>query len=229
MKSERPRLQPAHWAPASGVFAWITMVAAVVWAGPYTTEYTYDAADRLQTVVWDVNGTNAAEFLEYDAAGNRSRSLTAGIDNPALDTDMDSLPDLQELVYFSNLDQAGAGDPDADGLSNSNELAFGSSPILKNTDGDSFDDYGEWVADTDPSDSNDWFRISAISNEPPFRIHFTSSSNRNYTLGYSTNLASNVWGNLPGQGPRAGTGGQDSLTDTNGVPQRFYRIEVQLP
>lgn len=205
------------------------MVAAVVWAGPYTTEYTYDAADRLQTVVWDVNGTNAAEFLEYDAAGNRSRSLTAGIDNPALDTDMDSLPDLQELVYFSNLDQAGAGDPDADGLSNSNELAFGSSPILKNTDGDSFDDYGEWVADTDPSDSNDWFRISAISNEPPFRIHFTSSSNRNYTLGYSTNLASNVWGNLPGQGPRAGTGGQDSLTDTNSVPQRFYRIEVQLP
>jgi len=115
-------------------------------------------------------------------------------------------------------------------LVNSNELAFGSSPLLANTDGDPHDDYQEWVADTDPASSNDYFRISGISNGPPLTVFFRSSSNRQYTLRYAANLISAVWSNMPGQGPRHGAGGSDRISDTNPPsPARFYRLTVEIP
>ena len=44
-------------------------------------------------------------------------SATASI----ADNDYDGLPDSWETQYFGNLDQNGSGDPDADGVSNSQE------------------------------------------------------------------------------------------------------------
>jgi len=40
----------------------------------------------------------------------------------------------------------------------------------------------EYVADTDPTNIVSYFRITAISNLPPWRVYFESSANRRYTL-----------------------------------------------
>ena len=44
-----------------------------------------------------------------------------------------------------------------------------------------------------------------------------------------TNLASGVWTNLPGCVAIQGQAGQMSLTDTNSMAVRFYRVEVRVP
>ena len=46
------------------------------------------------------------------------------------DSDSDGLPDEWELLYFGNLAQAAASDPDADGLSNLSEFQSGSNPTV---------------------------------------------------------------------------------------------------
>ncbi len=68
------------------------------------------------------------------------------------DTDGDGLPDAWELQYFGSLGaQAGAGDPDADGSGNAQELARGTNPKLNDTDADGVLDgretgTGVWVS-----------------------------------------------------------------------------------
>ena len=57
-----------------------------------------------------------------------------------------------------------------------------------------------------------------------------SSSNRQYTLFASTNVAgSNSFVAVPGQIDLPGTGGTRSLTDTNLSPDKFYRVRVKVP
>ena len=45
-------------------------------------------------------------------------------------------------------------------------------------DGDAHTDYEEMIADTDGSNSNDYFHIKAVSNTWSVTLHFSSSSNR---------------------------------------------------
>lgn len=209
----------------AGVFAWPLLALAA----PYRETYSFDADDRLQAVVWEINSTNAAALVEYDPAGNRTRWVAIGPDDLALDSDGDGLGDLGEARYFGHLGQTGAGDPDADGLANSNEFAQGSSPILKNTDGDAHDDYEEWVADTSPTNPRSFFHIAALSYLPPLAIYFTSSSNRLYSAIWTTNLSGSAWSNLPAQTPRRGTGGPDVLAVPDTPSNSFFRVRVQLP
>ena len=88
----------------------------------------------------------------------------------------------------------------------------------------------ENLADTDPDDTNDVFRVTAVSNGPPLTVRFQpGSTGRVYTLQVSADLAGGSWSNVPGQGPRPGAGGPDMLVDTNALPARFHRINVELP
>jgi hypothetical protein len=87
----------------------------------------------------------------------------------------------------------------------------------------------ENIADTDPSDPSDTFRILAISNGPPLTVTFTPGSTaRAYTLLYAETLGG-AWTNVPGQGPRPGAGGADAMTDDSERPARFYRVKVEMP
>jgi T5SS/PEP-CTERM-associated repeat protein len=99
----------------------------------------------------------------------------------------------------------------------------------QDADGDGSSNWQEYVADTDPTNAASYFRVTAISNLPPLRVYFLSSSNRQYTLQCNTNLVTGVWTNIPGQGPRDGAGGPDWMQDTNFAPARFYRMNVSLP
>ncbi len=67
------------------------------------------------------------------------------------DSDGDSLDDEWELSFFGNLNQGSGDDPDNDGLTNGEELAAGTSPILADTDGDGLSDGDEILSHfTDP-------------------------------------------------------------------------------
>jgi hypothetical protein len=88
----------------------------------------------------------------------------------------------------------------------------------------------ENLADTDPDDTNDVFRVTAVSNGPPLTVRFQpGSTGRVYTLQFAADLVGGSWSNVPGQGPRPGTGGPDTMVDTNALPARFHRVNVELP
>ncbi len=97
------------------------------------------------------------------------------------------------------------------------------------SDGDSVSDYDEYVADTSPSDSNDYFRVTAFSNGPPARVFFKSSTNRFYTLEWCGSLPTASWTNVPDRYRIRGIHGPDVMTDTNpptGIC--FYRMLVSI-
>lgn len=91
-------------------------------------------------------------------------------------------------------------------------------------DGDGVDNADEVIADTNPSDSNAWFHITGIVSNT---VYFDSSSSREYTLYWSTNLSEDVW--TPVAPARRGDGGSDSLSSTNSYSAEFYKVEVGLP
>lgn len=85
-----------------------------------------------------------------------------------------------------------------------------------------------YIADLNPTISTSVFEVVAVSNTTPSKlVYFTSSSNRVYALLWTTNLVSGTWTNLPGATPVAGNGSIFSLSDTNTVALRYYRVQVQ--
>lgn len=73
-------------------------------------------------------------------------------------------------------------------------------------------------------------RIEGITNFGGWSASFVSSSNRIYSLHYSTNLISGAWTNIPSQTDIPGSGGVVSLTDPSSKgAQRYYRIGVRVP
>ncbi len=130
-------------------------------------------------------------------------------------------------------------DSDGDTMPDGWEIDNGFSPTnagdaAENPDSDPFNNIEEYIADTDPNSSNDWFHIAAVSNasasSAQTTVYFKSSGNRLYTLLGCSNLLNAIWINVPGAGPITGIGGADSITDTN-VPGKgpFYRMRVNLP
>ena len=96
-------------------------------------------------------------------------------------------------------------------------------------DGDGCNNWQEYSADTDPTNAVSYFHIQSVTNLPPLTVTFLASSNRVYSLNCTTNLSGAPWAVVPGQSNVAGTGGVMSLTDTNHLPQQFYRLNVALP
>jgi hypothetical protein len=97
-------------------------------------------------------------------------------------------------------------------------------------DQDHLNNWQEWQADTVPTNSLSVLRLTSISLGPPVTVKFGSSSNRLYTLCYATNLTDAPWTNVPGQRDVPGTGGWQTLSDTNAAPPcLFYRVRARLP
>jgi hypothetical protein len=123
--------------------------------------------------------------------------------NPTNDYDLDTIPNGWEADHNLN--------PAVDDRS-------------ENMDNASFDNFEDYIADTDPTDPNDGFQILEVSNNVVF---FNSSDARRYTLLGCTNLVSKDWN--PVQDSKMGTGGSDSISSTNNLPVEFYKLEVGLP
>jgi hypothetical protein len=108
-------------------------------------------------------GTVTAKVV-FGATGEggtaRFDNLSLKVFDPIVDTDGDELPDFWESDYGLDPndptgDNGADGDPDSDGLVNSNEYANGSSPIDSDTDDDGLNDNEEVnTYYTDPADSD---------------------------------------------------------------------------
>ena len=126
-------------------------------------------------------------------------------------------------------------DSDGDGMPDGWEMNHGLSPIVSdatgNPDNDEQNNRQEYVADTDPTNAASCFHITAVSNVPPWRTYFLSSTARVYALEGSANLLlSNQWSVVGAESNKTGNGGVFWLSDTNAAATgRFYRIRVQLP
>jgi len=128
-----------------------------------------------------------------------------------------------------------SADSNGDGIPDGWTQRFGLNPTdpnvaTGNPDNDPHTTGQEWIADTDPTNALSYFLIETISNLPPVAVQFLSSSNRLYTLLSTTNLAeANAFNAVPGQADVRGTGGVQTLTDTNAAAALFYRVNVKLP
>ena len=149
---------------------------------------------------------------------------SATADTVVTDNDADGDPDFHDP------------DDDNDGMTDEWENDHNLNPTnpsdaTGNPDEDPHINREEFVADTDPADSNDYLRITGITKVSPVTVWFdSSSSNRDYRLQGAGDLVGGSWSNVPGAGPRPGAGGADSLQDTNEPPRGpFYRLEVTLP
>lgn len=125
-------------------------------------------------------------------------------------------------------------DSNGDGIPDGWCQRYGLSPVAAgvaadDSDLDGFNNAGEYVADTIPTNALSRFRIETISAVPSAMVSFASSTNRQYTLFSCADLIGEVWTNVPGQQDLRATGEVTELKDTNAAPGKFYRIGVRVP
>jgi YD repeat-containing protein len=172
--------------------------------------------------------SGAAVAAAGDAAGGLFRVWSDGrTDGTRTDTDV-----LSNLTVTARFRSAGGADLD---WYAARGFAPGGGEGWADVDARAVPDKGttllhENVADTDPADPADVFRLLAISNGQPASVTFAPASTaRVYTLQATTNLPAGAWADVPGQGPRPGAGGADAMTDDSERPARFYRVKVEVP
>ena len=106
--------------------------------------------DDLYIQATNPQGTDTDKDGMTDAE-ETSRGFNVNADDRDLDTDNDGLSNLWEYVYT----QDPAGDPDGDGLTNSNEARYGTNPGKADSDGDGVNDNTEVTNGSNPSDAGD--------------------------------------------------------------------------
>jgi hypothetical protein len=153
-----------------------------------------------------------------------------------LDSDGDGLPNWWEEKYGldpydATGDNGPDGDPDGDGLVNSEEFAHGTHPRIADTDGDGQSDGDEVLAGTDPLDKKSFFHVAQIvilgtGDERWVSLSWTSVPGKQYQVYYQDEPGT-AWFPL---GPvHSGTGTLMGQNDSAGVsfPLRIYRVGVQ--
>lgn len=114
------------------------------------------------------------------------------------------------------------------GITNAMEEA-----TLADLDGDSVPSWQEFLADTDPTDSQSVFHVASVDTDASNNmvLHFAPSSPaRVYSLQQNGDLSHDPWVNTPGFIPRPGTGGADHIiTPPRSGTRGFYRVGVMLP
>ncbi|MBN2704637.1 MAG: hypothetical protein JXR23_10550 [Pontiellaceae bacterium] len=98
-------------------------------------------------------------------------------------------------------------------------------------DGDGFQNEQEFIADTNPTQTDSRFHLAQVAlNGQTAIVSFHSSADRVYELWFCTDLTDpDGWVKL--SGPRVGIGGADSMSyeQQEPTPAGFYRIRVSLP
>ncbi len=137
------------------------------------------------------------------------------------------------LNFGFTVDAGGFPPDDGDSIDDTWELLYwGSTTNANDTtahDSDPHSDLQEYIADTDPTDSNSYLRLTGLLVTNSMAVRFDSSTGRVYVLQFIDDLMQTNWDNILGQGPRPGSGTNDMMIDTNAVPKRYYRLEVSMP
>ena len=101
-------------------------------------------------------GPAAPSELAFGGGDGLVDDVSVSTSRPAgLSSDGDALPDEWEIAHFATLERDGSQDFDSDGLSDLEEFALGTDPLLADTDGDSMPDGWEAASGLDPLDPSD--------------------------------------------------------------------------
>ncbi|MDF7807791.1 trypsin-like serine protease [Pontiellaceae bacterium B12219] len=116
-------------------------------------------------------------------------------------------------------------DSDMDGLPDWWETRYGEAEADADPDEDSFSNYEEWIADTDPNLGSSFLHFTSLTNGED--AVFTSSSNRMYQIEQNLNLTNAAWTAATGwiRGSHPATSVNLSAVDSN----LFYRVRAKLP
>ena len=140
-----------------------------------------------------------------DPAGNTSEIGPGARVRPATDADGDGLWDTWELANFGTLASNATG----------------------NADGDAYNNYQEFLADTSPTNADAYPELVLITNAPPVLAGWPSSAARWYDVDYSTNLFDPAWLSLASN--LVGHGGVLTAADAANAAGRIYRVRTKLP
>ncbi len=125
-----------------------------------------------------------------------------------------------------------ANDLDREGIADEWEERYGGADKFgggtNNFDGDAMTDWEEYVADTVPTNAASSFEILGVDVIHSCTLTFLSSASRVYSLNASDNLCGGAWSVVGELTNQPGTGGMMSLTDTNSVAARAYRLGVSM-
>ncbi|MBU1693775.1 MAG: TIGR03790 family protein [Verrucomicrobia bacterium] len=197
------------------------------------TQVVFYVEDKPGTVLTNAPFVTAWSTLDYgvgqvsvraqawDGTGQSALSDAAWVEiqrSPTLDTDGDDAADSWEQENFGGLYvYRGTNDPDGDGFVNSNE----------------------YVAATNPNDSNSFFQV-AVGSETNWltRLSFFSATGRVYAIQYNSGYLTNFnnW-LVASNSPFPGIGGITNWVDDGSeteppiaeTTQRIYRVRVNLP
>ncbi|MCK4563521.1 MAG: DUF4091 domain-containing protein [Verrucomicrobia bacterium] len=124
-------------------------------------------------------------------------------------------------------------DDDNDGIPDVWESVHSLDPFIDDASGhsdpDRYNNWFEYVSDTDPLDGDSWqaFSIEIDSGTGDPTARFSTSANRLYTVRYRTNLVDGVWQDL--DPAFTGTGSEMTVPDPAVGPHRYYRLRIELP
>lgn len=169
---------------------------------------------RIDLTTGRLSGFAYSANIGWINLGEFSGSITSSL-APATDTDNDGMPDAWERACFGDLATAGPG---------------------SDFDHDGQPDGIEFVADTDPKNAADLFRLTNLSPDlaaspGQVTVTFTSRPTRRYRLAFDTGLslpASWIPSGLGTFTPDAGLSTTRTFSTTN-APQAFIRAEVLRP
>jgi hypothetical protein len=167
-----------------------------------------DAGTNLAGIVSDLDGMWRP--LDGNADGTNTADMGCyEVLNPIADTDGDTMPDgWEDYRDLDPIDPSDAsGDPDDDACPNDHE----------------------YIADTDPGNSNSYFHLTAIDDSASCVVSFVCTNTRVYSLSFATNLLEGTWRPVAGATNVTGVGGWMSLTDSVDDVHRSYRVGVRLP
>ena len=170
----------------------LTIVAIAACAGRAGAQaFEYDAAGRLGAAVF---GGGARIDYRYQLDDSLTNVVIAGTQAEA-DTDADGLPDAWEWVFFNNLTNGPASDPNQNGKDNLWEFQNGYDPLDPDSDGDGSPNADELAAGTDPLDPDSSLALMDVQFQPSsgFVLSWQSISGKTYRVGRISSLATGEW------------------------------------
>lgn len=194
-----------------------------------------DACDTCPGVT---NGTNAD--ADGDGRGDVCDNCP-GVANPAqTDSDGDGVGDACDTCPtnfnigdsdMDGIDDACDPDDDNDGMPDAWEIQYGfyvqyPTDATNDPDGDGFLNWEEYIYGTNPTNPASFFAFQVFTNTPP-GVSFVSSTGRWYDIWATTNLLDAPW--LPWKTNLIGSNLTMSVSDTNTLPMRHYRMRIRAP
>lgn len=166
------------------------------------------------------NMRNQAQTHQVELSGTGTFSFGLALNAVPSDWDGDGIPNYVETQYgFLN-------------PSNSTDAA-------SDQDGDTVNNLGEWIANTDPNNGSDYLRWSAqvATNAGGIAVRFPSKSQRDYNVWYANGGPLNATWQPATTNSIPGTGGTITWVDDGTVTaptpsastSRTYQIRVSLP